>query len=89
MQLLSQRPVQFLRRLVARFQAWKQRRNSKPVIAPLYLNISSYAPAVHREVTPNGVRVFSLCADCGARLNASATLCEECAQKRSRPARPY
>jgi hypothetical protein len=51
--------------------------------------LSSYAAPIHREVTANGVRVFSLCGSCGARLNASATLCEECAQKRSGQARPY
>jgi hypothetical protein len=44
---------------------------------------------LHRDVTPHGVRFYSLCGDCGARLNASATLCDECAQKRSRSARPY
>jgi predicted amidophosphoribosyltransferase len=40
--------------------------------------------AIHREVTPSGVRVYSLCGSCGARLEASATLCEDCAQRRSR-----
>jgi hypothetical protein len=89
MQSLHQRPVQFFRSLLARFQAWKQRRISKPVVPPAFFELSNFTAAIHREVTPNGVRVFSLCADCGARLNASATLCEECAQKRSRPARPY
>ena len=88
MQVFGQRPVEFFRRIIARFQALKQRRLSpKPVVSPFHFQISSYGPAIHREVTPNGVRVFSLCADCGAQLNASATLCEECAQKRSRPAR--
>jgi len=53
-------------------------------------NFSSHMATIHREVTPNGVRVFSLCGCCGASLQASATLCEECAQKRSKPpARPY
>jgi hypothetical protein len=89
MQLLRQHPVQLFRSLVARFRAWKQRRLSKPVVPPAFFEISSYSAGIHREVTPNGVRVFSLCADCGSRLNASATLCDECAQKRSRPARPY
>jgi hypothetical protein len=89
MQSFSQRPVQFFRSIVARFQSWTQRRFSKPVATPSYFEIASYSASIHREVTPNGVRVFSLCADCGARLNASATLCDECAQKRSRPARPY
>lgn len=39
---------------------------------------------IHREVSRSGVRYFSLCASCGMRLEASATLCEECAQRRSR-----
>lgn len=36
-----------------------------------------------REVTPHGVRVYSLCGQCGAQLSASATLCEACARSRS------
>jgi predicted amidophosphoribosyltransferase len=40
--------------------------------------------AIHRDVTSSGVRVYSLCGSCGARLEASATLCEDCAQRRSR-----
>jgi predicted amidophosphoribosyltransferase len=38
-----------------------------------------------REVTPHGVRVYSLCASCGAHLAASATLCDACARSRSAP----
>lgn len=38
---------------------------------------------IHRDVSPEGVRVYSLCGICGARLAASATLCEECAQHQS------
>jgi predicted amidophosphoribosyltransferase len=41
---------------------------------------------IHREVTSHGVRVYSLCGSCGAQLAASATLCESCAQRRSRSA---
>ncbi len=58
-------------------------------MAPLLFDLTGYSAAIYRDVTPNGVRVFSLCGGCGARLNASATLCDECAQKRSRPARPF
>ncbi|HMA24431.1 MAG TPA: hypothetical protein VKP00_10565 [Gemmatimonadaceae bacterium] len=62
----------------------------QPLLIPLDMDVGTDAGSVwiHRDVTPNGVRVYSLCATCGARLHASATLCEECAQKRSRPARP-
>ena len=38
---------------------------------------------IHRAVTAEGVRVYSLCGVCGSRLAASATLCDECAQHRS------
>lgn len=54
-----------------------------------FFHIPTCAAPIHRDVTPNGVRVYSLCGDCGTQLQASATLCDECAQKRSRPARPY
>jgi len=57
-------------------------------IAPYDFAISM--ASIRREVTPNGVRVYSLCGGCGTELHASATLCEECAQKRSKPpARPF
>jgi hypothetical protein len=82
--------VAFLRRLVERFRSWRARRTPDvPVIAPQYIAFPAYSAAIHRDVTPHGVRVYSLCGDCGCRLQASATLCEDCAQKRSRPARPY
>ena len=58
------------------------------VSMPRLIDFVSYVAPIHREVTAAGVRVFSLCGGCGARLNASATLCDECAAKRSRPARP-
>lgn len=91
MQSLAQSPVQMFRRLVERFRAWKSlRQQQQPQFTgSLFPHIISMAPPIHREVTSNGVRVYSLCGDCGAQLNASATLCDECAQKRSRPARPY
>jgi predicted amidophosphoribosyltransferase len=38
---------------------------------------------IFREVTSAGVRVYSLCAGCGARLESSATLCGACAKRRS------
>jgi hypothetical protein len=83
-------PRQFIGRLLARVKAWKPyRRAPQSVVTPMFINFvsSSYTSAIHRDVTPHGVRVYSLCGCCGSRLNASATLCEECAQKK-RPARP-
>jgi hypothetical protein len=82
--------MQFFRRLLARYKAWQAKRHApRPVFTPVTFNFSSHMASIHREVTPNGVRVFSLCSSCGAMLNASATLCDDCAQKRSKPARPY
>jgi hypothetical protein len=81
--------MQFFRRLIARIKAWKAVRSPRLVIPSASFNFSSHMASIYREVTPHGVRVFSLCGSCGATLQASATLCEECAQKRSKPARPY
>ncbi len=60
----------------------------RPTITPLFFNFSPHMASIHREVTPHGVRVYSLCAGCGAMLEMSATLCEDCAQKRSGQTRP-
>jgi hypothetical protein len=85
MQFLSGK---FFRSLVARVKAWKTARGgSSPIVAASLIKFATFTPAIHRDVSPNGVRVYSLCGCCGARMNASATLCEECAQKK-RPARP-
>jgi len=82
--------MQFLRRLIDRFRTWAQlRRSPRLPAAMLFIDFTSVRPPIHRDVSANGVRVFSLCGGCGARLEASATLCDECAQKRSRPARPF
>ena len=85
--------MQFFRRLLARiFPGRVDRRRKRDSVVPLFLNSSAPTQTltIHRDVSKNGVRVYSLCGSCGARLDASATLCEECAQKRSKPpARPY
>jgi hypothetical protein len=85
--------MRFIRRFLARIRTWQWRRRPPPsvslsgtIIWAQYMNSST---AIHREVTRNGVRIYSLCGSCGTRLNASATLCEDCAQKQSRPARPF
>jgi hypothetical protein len=77
-----------LSQLIERVRTWKRRRvvSSR---APLLFVVPSYSAALHRDVTPQGVRFYSLCCDCGARLNLSATLCEDCAQKRTRSARQF
>jgi len=67
----------YLRTLIARVTAWWARRTTPTTDASLIL---SFGPAIYRDVTAQGVRVYSLCGGCGARLECSATLCEECAQ---------
>ena len=69
----------FLRQLLARFRTWRSTRQvsgSIPLIVPA-------SQPIFREVSATGVRVFSLCGSCGARLETSATLCNACAQRRS------
>lgn len=70
--------MRFIRSIIARFRAWQERRRLGTALgSSLAL---SFGPSIYRDVTPNGVRVYSLCGGCGARLACSATLCEECAQ---------
>lgn len=85
--------MEFFRRLLARLRSIYKGSTRLPLpSAPqrpeVPLAVTYFAP-IYREVTRDSVRVFSLCGCCGARLQASATLCEECAQKQSRPARPF
>lgn len=70
--------MQYLRSILARLRAWRFRRHRRIAVGPSLL--LSFGAPIHRDVTPNGVRVYSLCGGCGARLECSATLCEECAQ---------
>ena len=70
--------MKLLRSLIARFRAWQVSRRAESTVSPSLL--LSFGPTIYRDVTPQGVRVYSLCGGCGARLECSATLCEECAQ---------
>jgi ribosomal protein L40E len=75
-----------LHRLMTRLRAWRAswRRPASyqiPLIVPV-------APPIFREVSSQGVRVFSLCGSCGARMETSATLCSACASRRS-PSSPF
>jgi len=73
--------MQLFRQFIARVLAWRAgRRPLRPIDM---LPSIAFRPAIHREVTTAGVRVFSLCGRCGTRLEASATLCEDCARRRS------
>ena len=67
----------YLRSILARFRAWRLTRKYGTRVGPSLL--LSFGPSIHRDVTPHGVKVYSLCGSCGARLECSATLCEGCA----------
>jgi hypothetical protein len=70
--------MRHLRSIIARIRAWWSRNRAEKVTRPsLPL---SFGASIHRDVTRNGVRFYSLCGACGARMDCSATLCEECAQ---------
>ena len=70
--------MQHLRSFLTRIRAWWSKKRAGKVVRPsLPL---SFGASIHRDVTPQGVRFYSLCGGCGAKLACSATLCEECAQ---------
>jgi hypothetical protein len=72
----------FVRRMWSRFQAWRASRKAPrpPVMVP---DFTAYTPNIARDVSSQGVRFFSLCGTCGERMESSATLCEDCARKRT------
>lgn len=73
---------QLFQRFMARVRSWYAWRRPAKAL-PLLIDVG--AP-IFREVSTNGVRVFSLCGSCGARLEQSATLCDACARRRSKSA---
>jgi ribosomal protein L40E len=81
--------MQSLRELIRRVWSWAGwrlgRASVPPQVSALPFLVTMERPIL-REVTSQGVRVYSLCGSCGAQLAASATLCESCAQRRSRSA---
>jgi ribosomal protein L40E len=76
--------MQLFRQFIARVQAWRASRRALRMKPTDVMPLLAFHTALHREVTSSGVRFYSLCASCGARLEVSATLCEECASRRSR-----
>ena len=76
--------MQLFRQFIARVRAWRATRRALHMKPTDVLPLIAFQTAIHRDVTSSGVRVYSLCGSCGARLEASATLCEDCAQRRSR-----
>jgi hypothetical protein len=80
----SERSMLWINEMVRRVRGWRLWEKLglvTPAREAPYLVVS--ARPLLREVTPNGVRVYSLCGSCGAVLAASATLCGDCARKRS------
>ena len=70
--------MRFVRSFIARLRAWYMKAVGRETPAVSF--VPALGQGILRDVTPNGVRVYSLCGGCGARLECSATLCEECAQ---------
>ena len=70
--------MQFVRSIIARICAWYIKAVGRETVTVSF--VPALGQGILRDVTPTGVRVYSLCGGCGARLECSATLCEECAQ---------
>ena len=68
----------FLKSMLARVRAWLSGKQETVVFDEALL--ASFGPSIYRDVSSTGVRVYSLCGGCGARLECSATLCEGCAR---------
>jgi hypothetical protein len=74
--------MQFVRRVWNRLLAWRASRKTPPqrVVVP---DFTASLPNLARDVSSSGVRFYSLCGTCGERMETSATLCEDCARKRT------
>ena len=70
--------MQYLRSILVRLRTWIHKKRFGTTVEPSLL--LTFGPSILRDVTPQGVRVYSLCGACGARMDRSATLCEECAR---------
>jgi hypothetical protein len=82
--------MQSLREFISRVRSWAGWRRFRRAPASSRAGTLPFLVTMERpilrEVTSQGVRVYSLCGSCGAQLAASATLCESCARRRSRSA---
>jgi hypothetical protein len=74
--------MQYVLRIWNRLQAWRDSRRT-PVAAVMVPDFTSSTPSISRDVSSGGVRFYSLCGTCGERMETSATLCDDCARKRS------
>ena len=74
--------MQFVLRVWNRWLSWRASRKApaRQVIVP---DFSVGLPSIARDVSAHGVRFYSLCGTCGDRMESSATLCEDCARKRT------
>jgi hypothetical protein len=80
--------MQSLRDLLSRVRSWRLWRALRRAPVASAADLTLYLPLsrpILRQVSPHGVRVYSLCGCCGAQLSASATLCDGCARSRSLP----
>lgn len=75
--------MQFVLRFWNRWLAWRASRKAPRPFVTVVPDFTAYAPSIARDVSSQGVRFFSLCGTCGDRMESSATLCEDCARKRS------
>lgn len=62
--------------------AWRASRKAPTPVVAVPDFISSM-PSIARDVSAQGVRFYSLCDTCGERMESSATLCDDCARKRT------
>lgn len=74
--------MQFILRFWNRLLEWRQWRRAPvaPVVVP---DFTACVPTISRDVGAHGVRFYSVCGTCGDRMGASATLCDDCARKRT------
>jgi len=74
--------MQFVRRVWNRLVAWRASRKT-PMPSVVVPDFTAYLPNIARDVSSHGVRFYSLCGTCGDRMESSATLCDDCARKRT------
>ena len=74
--------MQFVRRVWNRLVMWRESRKA-PVVEIAVPDFTSSIPNISRDVSSHGVRFYSLCGTCGDRMQSSATLCDDCARKRT------
>lgn len=74
--------MQFVLRLWNRLKAWRSSHRT-PAVTVVIPDFTASIPSISRDVSSRGVRFYSLCGTCGDRMESSATLCDDCARKRT------